>query len=172
MMDANNRRQAILKVLQGENQAISASSFAKQFAVSRQIVVGDVAILRASGENIVATPRGYILQNKDINKKQATLVLMHNEEQMKDELYTFVDVGIEVVDVIVEHAIYGQIQANLALNSRYEVDRFLKKVETNKAKPLSDLTNGIHLHTILYDDEEQLKQVKAELKTKGYLYEK
>ncbi len=171
-MDANNRRLAVLKLLQAENTPLSASALAKQFKVSRQIIVGDVAILRASGENIVATPRGYLYQRENASKHQATLALIHNDEQMKDELYTFVDLGIEVVDVIVEHAIYGQIQAQLLLSSRYDVDRFVDKVKANEAKPLSDLTNGLHLHTILYDDEEQYEKVIALLKAKGYLYEK
>ena len=46
-MKANQRRQLILESLKQSSQPISASQLASQFEVSRQVIVGDVALLRA-----------------------------------------------------------------------------------------------------------------------------
>ena len=170
-MEQNTRRQKVLQTIKDSDKAISASALAKLFNVSRQIIVGDVALLRASGEAILATPRGYVMNDnqKGICK---TIALIHNQAQTKDELYTFVDLGAEVIDVIVEHGIYGQIQGMLHIKSRFDVDRFIENVTLYHAKPLSDLTNGLHLHTIRCENEEVYQNICDALKAKGYLYEK
>ena len=59
-MKAEERRRAIAKTLTAEHP-VSATALAGQFSVSRQIIVGDIALLRAAGLDIVATPRGYKL---------------------------------------------------------------------------------------------------------------
>ena len=59
-MDSAERRKAILKLLEESEEPVSAGSMAKRFSVSRQIIVGDVALLRASSHAISATPRGFI----------------------------------------------------------------------------------------------------------------
>ena len=87
---------------------------------------------------------------------------------MQEELYAIVDQGAEVLDVIVEHPTYGQIVASLQLSSRYEVDQFISKIEGNE--PLSELTHGVHLHTIRCKDEEMFQRVQASLQEKGLLY--
>ena len=58
---AQARRQAVNQVLEEAGGPVSATALAKQFSVSRQIIVGDVALLRAAGEESLATPRGYVL---------------------------------------------------------------------------------------------------------------
>ena len=60
-MRAEERRQAIRELLQNSKQPVSASVLAARFAVSRQIIVGDIALLRAAGADISATPRGYVI---------------------------------------------------------------------------------------------------------------
>ena len=60
-MNAQSRRNAIMEVLKAEEKPVSASTLAKQFNVSRQIIVGDIALLRAGGADISATPKGYVL---------------------------------------------------------------------------------------------------------------
>ena len=57
-MTSAQRRQEILSVLQQARQPISAAALAQQFSVSRQIIVGDVALLRAQGQQITAPARG------------------------------------------------------------------------------------------------------------------
>lgn len=56
-MRAEERRQAIRELLQRAKQPVSATALAAQFSVSRQIIVGDIALLRAAGADISATPR-------------------------------------------------------------------------------------------------------------------
>ena len=55
-MNAAQRRKVILERLTEANAPLSASVLAGELGVSRQIVVGDVALLRASGTQIDATP--------------------------------------------------------------------------------------------------------------------
>ena len=62
-MNAAERRTKITHLLAQANGPLSATALAAQCGVSRQIIVGDVALLRAGGLAVLATPRGYILEN-------------------------------------------------------------------------------------------------------------
>lgn len=160
------RKQAIIEEIQKSDKPVSASKLAKHFGVSRQIIVGDIALLRAAGTQIIATPRGYLLEDKP-HPLEKKIAVCHNNDRLAEELYTIIDLGGMVVNVIVDHPIYGELVGNLHLASRYDVDQFLKKVET--ATPLSQLTSGVHLHTIRYPSEEVLARIEKALKEKGIL---
>ena len=168
------RRKMIAERLAKATAPVTASELAAEFSVSRQIIVGDVAILRAAGHDITATSRGYVtsesIRDDDSGLMTGIIVCRHTPEQLRDELYTIVDFGAEVADVTIEHAIYGEICGRLGLSSRYDVDTFVKKVEseTNSA-PISCLTDGVHMHRIRYKDEETFDLIKASLKEKGIL---
>ena len=153
-MNSKQRRAAILQQIQQEQQPISASALAKQFAVSRQIIVGDIALLRAQGCHIIATPRGYQCEEDRLDGHLKTIAVCHRPEDLRDEIYTIVDLGGALVDVIVEHPIYGELRGLLHIYSRYDADRFFEKLHNEKARPLAELTNGIHLHTIRTHDEQ------------------
>ena len=56
-MDAAQRRETIQKLLRESREPVSAASIAARVHVSRQIIVGDIALLRAGGADIQATPR-------------------------------------------------------------------------------------------------------------------
>ena len=58
---AEARRRAVAQILEEAEGPVSAAALARRFSVSRQIIVGDVALLRAGGADILATPRGYLL---------------------------------------------------------------------------------------------------------------
>lgn len=171
-MKAIERRQAIMGYLAKSNNAISASQLAKELTVSRQIIVGDVALLRAEGEEIIATPRGYIIP-RDSNEERflGQIVCQHTEKEMQAELYTIVDYGGEILDVSVEHALYGELTGQLTIRSRSEVDDFFAKMTEKQAVPLSHLTNGIHLHTIACKDQETFQKIKNALTKLGILYQ-
>jgi hypothetical protein len=147
---------------------VSAAVLASRFNVSRQVVVGDVALLRASGEDISATPRGYVL-SRDTDFIKRTVACCHGPEDMERELNIIVDNGCTVLDVIVEHPIYGQLAGRLELKSRYDVRQFALRSQQEEARPLSDLTDGIHLHTILCPDEDAFQRVKEDLRQAGLL---
>ena len=163
-----DRKQAIIEEIQKSDKPVSASKLAKHFGVSRQIIVGDIALLRAAGTQIIATPRGYLLEDKP-HPLEKKIAVSHSNDQLAEELYTIIDLGGMVVDVIVEHPIYGELVGNLHLASRYDVDQFLKKVET--ATPLSQLTSGVHLHTIRYPSHEVIQRIENALKDRGILLE-
>lgn len=166
-----DRKEKIIKRIKKSDKPISASKLAAQFGVSRQIIVGDVALLRASGYDIIATPRGYILDDQN-SECVYTIAVKHGKDTLADELYTIVDLGGSIIDVIVEHPIYGQLTGKLHISSRYDVEQFLKKVNNEQAKPLSQLTDGLHLHTIQCQNEDVFKRIMQALDDKGYLFTK
>ncbi|MFV0518063.1 MAG: transcription repressor NadR [Aminipila sp.] len=172
-MNASERRDLIVSQLKSSLTPISASSLASMLQVSRQIIVSDVALLRAGGLDISATPRGYVLAQSDLDSNkhvfEGILACKHTSEQLKDELYTIVDFGAEVLDVTIEHSLYGQLSGSLNLNSRYDVDLFLDKIKNSTALPLSILTEGVHLHKIGCRDTKTFELIKDALDKKSIL---
>ena len=82
-----------------------------------------------------------------------------------------VDCGCTVVDVIVEHPVYGQLTAPLALSSRYDVEQFIQRMQDSHAQPLSALTGGVHLHTLSCPSEDAFSYLKVSLQAMGMLYD-
>lgn len=169
-MEAEERRQAIKDMLSDSDEAIVARSFASTFNVSRQVIVGDIALLRAAGEEIISTPKGYVKQGTTHKGVSRSVVCQHGPEDTQTELYTVVDLGGEVVDVTVEHPVYGVIQGNLMISSRLEADEFIAEIEKNPSALLSTLTNGLHTHTIKAPSEERIDTIVEALKEKGFIY--
>lgn len=168
-MTAAQRREKIYQQLTTAAVPLSANALAKQYGVSRQIIVGDVALLRASGCRITATPRGYMIVASDGVTVQ--LPCIHTAQQTRDELYAMVDCGCTVQDVVIEHPVYGQLTAALQLSSRYDVDQYMEKMAQCEAQPLSLLTEGIHLHTIACPSTDVLAHLKSQLHRMGVLLE-
>lgn len=168
-MNGEERRKLIMDSLAQAKQPVSASRFAKRFAVSRQIIVGDIALLRASGHEIIATARGYLLEPKT-NGKEATIALCHTPEEVMDELSIFVNHRVDVINVMVDHALYGEIQSPFEITSLEDARAFVEKYEQSKEKLLSNLTNGVHLHTVRYQDEQDLLAAKQALAARGFLF--
>ena len=168
-MRAEERRQAIREILHHSHQPVSATALASRFSVSRQIIVGDIALLRAAGDAISATPRGYVILQEE-SGHVCRFACRHTAAGMEAELNAMVDEGCTVLDVIVEHPVYGQLTGQLHLSSRYDVGQFLQKVSRSGARPLSALTGGVHLHTILCPDEAAWHRVRAALDQAGFLY--
>ena len=170
MMQAEARREAILNTLRGAAQPVSAGILAGRFSVSRQVIVGDIALLRAAGPDISATPRGYVIR-RGISGLVRQVACRHTAEEMEVELNTMVDHGCTVLDVIVEHPIYGQLTGPLQLSSRYDVGQFIARCAQAEAQPLSMLTEGIHLHTLSCPDEAAFTRVLESLRRLGVLLE-
>lgn len=168
---AEERRQAVLELIEQSEKPVSASSLAARFSVSRQIIVGDIALLRAAGAEISATPRGYVILQDSLTGTVRQIACRHRAEEMEAELNAIVDQGCTVIDVIVEHPIYGQLTGPLHLSSRYEVARFMERSMEEEALPLSNLTEGIHLHTLSCPDEAAFLRVKDALRELGVLLE-
>lgn len=167
-MHAQQRRQAVLHALEEAEGPVSATALASRFGVSRQIIVGDVALLRASGSPVVSTPRGYVLSRESAGLVRA-VVCRHAAADMERELNLMVDNGCIVADVEVEHPVYGQLCGQLSLSNRYDVTEFIRKVAKSEAKPLSLLTEGVHLHTLRCPDEAAFQRVWDALDAAGFL---
>jgi transcriptional regulator of NAD metabolism len=168
-MDGAQRRAAIVGALQQESP-VTGSSLASRLGVTRQVIVQDMAVLRAQGQRIMATPKGYtMVEEAPAPGFTRLLAVKHDRDQTQDELYTMVDQGAEVLDVIVEHPVYGQLTGLLALRSRADVDQFLKTMDQTHAGLLSSLTKGVHLHSVRCKDEDQFPGLLEALAAKGYL---
>ncbi|NLP35975.1 MAG: transcription repressor NadR [Clostridiales bacterium] len=169
-MDGNERRENLIKILNQQSEPISGGKLSKMLGVSRQVIVQDIALLRASDINILATTKGYLMYPINQSKAKRIIKVKHTTEQIEDELCTIVDNGGELLDVHVKHEIYGKIETELVIRNRQDVYDFVKKVKEEKIVPLKELTAGIHQHTIQADSEEILDRVENALLKKNYLY--
>ena len=168
-MDGEKRREAILNLLKGQQKPISGNYLAQTYEVSRQVIVQDIALLRAMGYDILATARGYIL-NEEVEKMYKRIVLVkHTELETEDELNTIVDNGGRIRNVIILHPVYGELVGDLMLRTRRDIKEFVAKLKETKANPLLKLTDGTHMHTIEASSEEELDIIEQELKEKGYI---
>lgn len=168
-MTNSERREKIYKLLKESGESINASKLAEKFGVTRQIIVSDIAILRANGKKIASTKSGYHTE-REFGKIE-TVTCRHGVDKVLDEFYTVVDNGGAVLGVTVEHPIYGQISADLDIASRYEADRFMCAVRESNAAQLCDLTDGLHLHVLRVPDLAAYERIVNELRNKGILAE-
>lgn len=168
-MEGDARRKTILEILHKESLPVSGTELAGRLGVSRQVIVQDIALLRATDKNILSTNKGYVLFVEKSNRKRRTFKVKHVDEAILDELNTIVDFGGKILDVVVEHDIYGQISADLIINSRADADAFVKQTLKYKTKPLNGLTYGVHFHTVEADSEAILDRIGDALQNKGYL---
>ena len=162
------RRDELLKYLFENQRPISGEKLAEKFEVTRQVIVQDIAIIRASGNNIVSTNRGYYLNEE---RTQKVFKVKHNDREINKELNAIVDLGGRVKDVIVHHKVYGEIKKDLNCSSRRDVKLFLEKMNEEKSKPLDVLTGGVHFHTVVAENEEIIEEIEIVLKELGFLIE-
>ncbi|MGI6224839.1 MAG: transcription repressor NadR [Peptococcales bacterium] len=167
-----DRRQEIINILKDISKPIKGNQLADFLGVSRQVIVQDIALLRAEGKDIIATPQGYFLiskVNNDSGKLIKVFACQHDHQNMEKELKIIVSLGGKVVDVIVEHPLYGELKGNLMLENLEDVESFIKNLDKSGAGPLSALTKGIHLHTIEAPSQVILDKIQEELKSAGLL---
>ena len=170
-MNSTQRREQILVILKNSGGNVTASILAEKLQVSRQIIVGDIALLRAVGTDILSTPKGYILNSSEPSKDYLfKIACFHHDDLTKEEIYAVVDNGGKLIDVIIEHAIYGQLVGQLNISSRYDAQCFFEKAKEEGVCLLSALTDGIHLHSISCKDEKNALRIKEALKKIGVLY--
>ncbi|NLN06206.1 MAG: transcription repressor NadR [Firmicutes bacterium] len=169
-METIQRRAAILDLLKKAEEPVTGTELAARFGVSRQIIVQDIALLRAAGERILATPQGYLLpQLQKSDAVQAVVACRHTRADIVSELSLVVDLGGRILDVIVEHPLYGEIRGNLLIASRRDVQNFVKQLGRSQAQPLAVLTAGVHLHTIEAPTAAALDEIVAALREAGFL---
>ncbi len=171
---AELRRQEILTLLQQAKTPLTGKEIGERTGVSRQVVVGDINLLKAVDEPIVATSRGYLymMPGGAPGLTERIAVCRHAAEQTKEELTILVDHGVTVKDVRVEHPVYGDLTASIMVSNRMEVEEFLKKVESSNAVYLSALSeDSTHLHTVSAEDPAQIDRAFSALRKAGILVE-
>lgn len=166
-MSGEERRGKIIQALKNSDKAVSATTLAKEFDVSRQVIVQDVALLRANGKNIFSTNRGYLIQEDEETTR--VFKVQHEDDEVEKELTTIVDLGGTVEDVFVYHKVYGVLRAEMNIKSRMDIYKYLEDIRSGKSSLLKNVTSGYHYHTIRADSEEILDLIQSQLQEKGFL---
>ncbi len=166
-MSGKERREQIIKILNSSETPVAGTELAKELGVSRQVIVQDMALIRANGIDVMATNRGYVIQET----KEASRVfkVIHTDEQVEEELNLFVDLGGKVEDVFVYHKVYGVIKVPMNIKSRRDVRKYMEGISSGKSTNLMKLTSNYHYHTIIAEDEQTLDLIQDELQQKGFL---
>lgn len=166
-MSGKERREQILTCLQKEKEPLNGSQLAEKLGVSRQVIVQDIAILRANGSPILSAHKGYILQED--NRASRVFKVHHTDEQVEEELNLFVDLGGRVEDVFVYHKVYGIIRADMNMKSRRNVQKYMEDISAGVSTQLKNLTSNYHYHTITAEEEQTLDLIQEALLEKGFL---
>ena len=166
-MTGTERRTKIVELIQNSEKPLSGTALAKQCDVSRQVIVQDIALIRASGYDIISTNRGYIIQEPLVRER--VFKVNHTDEQLEEELYSIIDLGGTVVNVMVNHRVYGHMEAELRINSRRKVEAFMEDIRSGKSSPLKNITSNYHYHTVAADSEETLDLIEEALRQKHFL---
>jgi uncharacterized protein len=169
----SDRRNLLVKLLKEASNPIPGRELGEITNVSRQVISGDITLLKAKGEPIIATSRGYVYMHpmSEQNKIEKVIVCNHTSQQTEEELNILVDHGITVKDVKVEHPIYGDLTASVMVSNRNEVKNFIENIKQTKASLLLELTEGIHLHTIVAKSEQEIKNAEEALRKADILVE-
>lgn len=170
-MDGLQRRLSIIELLHTSSAPISGAELARKLHVSRQVIVQDIALLRAENRNILSTNKGYILfhpQSEDCQYREVIYV-RHTKGQILDEMSSVVDLGGRMLDVSIDHDIYGQIRCDLVINNLEDAKEFVQKAEKSSSRPLCALTEDYHYHTIAAPSQKAMELIKSDLREKGYL---
>lgn len=169
-MNGKDRRKMIASLLNSKSP-ITGTDLAKQLHVSRQIIVQDIALMRAEDKTILSTNKGYLLYDSTNYEGNSCRVfhVYHTTDQVLDELLLIAELGGRVLDVSVEHELYGQIRVDLLINTPQDAVEFSKKLDASSGAPLKILTGDKHYHTVVASSERLLDMIEAELDHNGFL---
>lgn len=166
------RRNLLLDILSKADKPITGGELASTTNVSRQVIVQDVSLLKAKNYPILATSQGYVFLNNQHDQTKLVeriIACKHAPERTKEELSILVDHGVVVKDVIVEHQVYGELTASIMVGNRNDVNEFVKKINRYNASYLSQLTGGLHLHTLQADSLDKIDLACKVLDEEGFL---
>lgn len=171
VLEGNQRRKAIMEYLNSKSSPVSGAELAGHFGVSRQVIVQDIALLRAENRDILSTNKGYLLYHSIAGSGNHAAVIMvrHTAEQTLEEMRSIVDYGGRMLDVSVDHDLYGLIRTDLVINDIRDAKEFCRKMQASQSKPLKILTGDIHYHTIAAPSLKALELIKEELIQKKIL---
>lgn len=166
-MKGTERRKNIIALLSKAEEPVSGTELAGTFGVSRQVIVQDIALIRAKGYEIESTNRGYRILHRDVAKR--VFKVIHTEADVEKELSLIVDEGGFVKDVFVYHRVYGVVRGELNIRSRRDIAEYVEKIRTGKSKLLMNTTSGYHYHTVYAESEEVLNDIQKRLDEAGFL---
>lgn len=166
-MNGTERREKIVEYIMESNEPISGTRLAEIFDVSRQVIVQDMALIRANGMDVISTHKGYVLH---IQKNASRVFhVNHTDDELEKELCMIVDMGGKVVNVMVDHKVYGKLEAELQINSRRKVQDFMDDMKYGKSSPLKNITSNEHAHLVEAENEEVLDMIEKNLQEMGIL---
>lgn len=166
-MNGEERRKKLIDLLRYSDTPVSGTDLAKQLGVSRQVIVQDIALLRATVDNIVSTNRGYVLT--ETLAASRVFKVIHSDEEVEEELSLIVDCGGRIEDVFVSHKIYNVIKAPMNIRSRLDIRRFMDNLTSGISSLLKNVTSGYHYHTVTAESEDILDYIHDALKERGFL---
>lgn len=167
---SKQRKQDLLEMLKTASGPLNGQHLAEIFQVTRQIIVQDIALLRADGAPIISTNRGYLYQDQNHPSLHHRLFkLQHEAADIEEELLAIVDNGGRLQNIMVEHPVYGEIQTHLKISSRRDIRDFMQQVQTEGFRPLSELTEGVHYHLVQADTQQDLDYIQEALSSLGFL---
>ena len=166
-MKGVQRRENIIRLLSESHEPVSGTSLAKMLGVSRQVIVQDMALIRAGGVSVISTNQGYVLESGLMAKK--VFKVRHTEDETEEELNLIVDHGGIVEDVFVYHKVYGVIEAPLHIKTRMDVKKYMESITTGKSSTLMNVTSGFHYHTIRAENSQVLDEIYDALAERGFL---
>ena len=167
-MEKEARLQAIYDTISKSEGPVSGTALSKKFNVSRQVIVQDIALLKARNVHIYATHKGYICSPQRVRR---IFSCFHLNDRMEEEMNAIVDCGGCIENVFVEHDVYGMLEAKMNISSRKQVKEFIDSISQNQTKPLTDLTSGYHCHTVSAQSKEDLDSIEESLRKLHILQE-
>ena len=170
-MTGEQRRTEIRRMLQQSQQPLTGTALANALHVSRQVIVQDIALMRAENMAILSTNKGYLLRPDAARSSQPKRVFFvrHSTEQVLDEFMTVIDLGGRILDVAVEHELYGSIRVDLLIENVQDALDFVERLAACRDTPLKVLTDDCHFHTVAAPSEKLLDLIEQEFRAKGYL---
>lgn len=167
MLKGIERRQAIFEYLKNQSIPVSGNVLSKKYGVSRQVIVQDIALLRAKGYDIISTSTGYLLTGvSGLTKK---FKVCYTSEQMKDEMYTIVDYGGTIQSIIVESSVYGTLISEVHISSRLKVNDLLNSIQSTGCNILESIADRAVYQIIEAKNNEVLNKIEDILKCKKYI---
>ena len=161
-MKTKERRDNILNMLRKADGPIAAKDLAAKYSVSRQAIVQDLAVIRASVPGIISTNRGYVIQTDKICSRE--FKVKHGENRVAEELNLIVDCGGIIKNVSISHRIYGRITAEMDISSRQDVCEVLERIDNSPSTLLGKATSGYHYHLVEAANYERLDLIENRLK--------
>ncbi|ABR29968.1 transcriptional regulator [Thermosipho melanesiensis] len=152
------RLKKILGILSESKGPVKGKELSELLGVSRQVIVQDISVLKTKGYKIYSTRDGYVLERRK-DRVRKMVAVKHGEEEIYDELFRIVSAGGKVIDVIVEHPIYGEITGRLDIETLDDIAKFMALMQSSNATPLLRLSGGVHIHTIETPNKETMKKV-------------